>query len=234
MNDIKKKLLFLIIFLACIIISFILGRFYAFKDLNLINIPYANNNLSGRSLIKNKDISYAKVPSSMIEENVYINENDIIGKYVSYNADIHKGSFFFIDDLDDISMMNDESYFEIGDDEVVYELFVKNIDVNAAHLNNNMYVDLYLTIDKPNILSDLFISGVKICGLYNNNYDDISKIDDKRNNLSIISLVVSNDVVPLLNKAQLIGSLSIIPSNNPYVDRDMFINKEGDVMKYLN
>ena len=76
--------------------------------------------------------------------------------------------------------------------------------------------------------------GGLISGLYNSDYEDVNKSDNKRNNLSIISLVITNDMIPILNKAQLIGKISIVPCNYPYEYKTMSINKEGEIMNYLN
>lgn len=234
MNKTKKILIISCIFIIGLVSSFILGRFQVIKSYDLIDVPCANRYLANRDLIKNKDIEYIKVPSSVLNENIILNENEIIGRYVSSDYFINESSFFFRNTIESASNMDDSSYFEIGKDETIYELFVKNTDVNAAHINNNMYVDLYLTIEKPDIISDLLISGVKICGLYNSNYEDITRNNDKRSNLSIISFIVNNDMVSILNKAQLYGKLSIIPPSNPYEERDMYINKKGEIINYIN
>lgn len=234
MNNLKKKVIIFGCFFVALILSFILGRLQVINSYKLVSIPYANDYLEARTLIKNKDISYTKVPSSLINDEMILEEGDIIGKYVSASSFINEGSFFFRSNIEDISDMKDASFFEINEGETVYELFIKNIDVNAAHINNNMYVDLYLTLEKPVIMSDLLLSGAKVCGLYNNNYEDVNKSDDKRNNLAIISLVVDENMISILNKAQLVGKLSIVPSNNPYEYRDMYVNKEGEIMNYLN
>ena len=233
MDNLKKKLILFGVFILLIFISFILGRLEVINKYKLTDVIVASEYLESRTLIKNKDIKHVKVPSSLLNEDMLLNESEVIGKYVGASSIINEGSFCFRDSVDDVSNMNDASLFEVGEDEVVYELFVKNIDVNAAHINNNMFVDLYLTIEKPEIISDLLISNTKICGLYNNNYDDINK-EDKRNNLSIISLVIKADMIPILNKAQLVGKLSIVPSNDPYGQKVMSINKEGDIMSFLN
>lgn len=234
MGNVRKKLIIIAAFLVVITLSFILGRLQVIRSYKLVSVPYASEYLDSRTLIKNKDISYTKVPSSLINDEIITSEGEIIGKYVGTNTFINEGSLFFRNMVEDISNMNDASYFEIKEDEVVYELFVKNIDVNAAHINNNMYVDLYLTIEKPIIMSDQIISGAQICGLYNTNYEDVNKSENKRSNLAIISLVVNEDMIPILNKAQIVGKLSIVPSSNPYDYRGMSINKEGDIMNYLN
>lgn len=233
MDNLKKKLILFGAFVLSIIISFVLGRLGVINSYKLVSVPFASEKLDSRTLIKNKDIKYAKVPSSLLNEDILTSESEIIGKYVGSSCFINEGSFFFRDSIEDISNMNDASLLEVDDDEVVYELFVKNIDVNAAHINNNMYVDLYLTIEKPYIISDLLVSNIKVCGLYNNNYEDI-RVDDKRNNLSIISLIIKEDMISLLNKAQIIGKLSIVPTSSPYGAKDMSINKEGEIMNYIN
>lgn len=234
MNKTKKILVISCTFIICLVLSFVIGRLSIIQNYKLIDIPCASRLLNSRELIKNKDIEYIKVSSNMINDNIILNDSEIIGKYVGSNCAINKGSFFFENEIEEISSMNDSSYFEIKKNETIYELFVKNTEVNLAHINNNMYVDLYLTIEKPEIVSDLLVSGVKICGLYNNEYEDITMNNDKRNSLSIISLIVNNDMVSILNKAQLYGKISIIPPSNPYEERKMFINKKGEILNYIN
>lgn len=234
MNKTKKILIISCIFIIGFVLSFILGRFQIISSYKLVDVPCASRYLENRELIKNKDIEYIKVSSAILDENIILNENEIIGRYVSNDYFVNKGSFFFRNIIENGSDMDDLNYLKINKDETIYELFVKNTNVNAAHINNNMYVDLYLTIDKPDIISDLLISGVKICGLYDSNYEDITRNNGDRSSLSIISLIVNSDMVSILNKAQLYGKLSIVPPSNPYEERDMYINKKGEIINYIN
>lgn len=228
----NKKSYSVFIIIGLIIASFLIGSFYVSYRYKLIDVPVANNFLDKRSVIKNKDIKYIKVPESYIDKDIILDDSLLIGKYISNNYYVNKGSFFYSSFIEDESNMNDIDYLTINSSQTVYELNVNNIFVNAAHLNKNMYVDLYLTIEKPDVISDLLISGVKVCGLYSNNYEEIDKKSDKT--LSIISLIVNKDMVALLNKALLFGDVSIIPCSNPYDDRDCYINRKGDIINYLN
>lgn len=230
----RRKSFKFLCFLVMLVLAFLGGVLIVSNKYKLIDVPIAGGFLDKREVIKNKDIEYIKMPKVYVNEDVILDENELIGKYINNDYFVNAGSFFYRNFIDDEFSMNDIDYIKLDNNKTVYELFVKDASLNAAHLNKNMYVDLYLTIDKPNVMSDLLISGAKICGLYNNNYEDINKSDSKNNSLAIVSLVVDYDMVSLLNKGMLIGDISVIPCSNPYTERECMINGKGDIINYLN
>lgn len=233
MEIIKNKGFRIIFVLVGFTISFLFG-FFSFKNkYKLIDVPVASSYLDRRSVIKNKDIDYIKMPKNSIDEGVILDENLLIGKYIKSDYYLNKGALFYSSFIEDEGSMNDIDYLDLDSNSTIYELFINNVSANAAHLNKNMYVDLYLTLDKPSVMSELLISGAKICGLYNNNYEELNE-NNKNNNLSIISLVIDKDMVSLLNKGVMLGEVSIIPCSNPYDEKDCFINRKGDIINYLN
>lgn len=228
----NKKSISVFLAIGLVLASFLIGSFYSSYKYSFVDVPVASCFLDKRSVIKNRDIKYIKLPEMYLDKDIIVDESLLIGRYISSDYYVNEGSFFYSDFIEDESLMNDIDYINIDSNMTVYELNVNNIFVNAAHLNKNMYVDLYLTIEKPLVISDLFISNVKICGLYNNAYQEVEKNSDK--SLSIISLIVNKDMVSLLNKALLIGDISIIPCNDPYTSKECFINRKGDIINYLN
>ena len=118
MDNLKKKLILFGVFILLIVLSFILGRLEVINKYKLVDVPVTSEYLESRTLIKNKDIKYVKIPSSLLNEEMLLSENEIIGKYVSASTPINEGSFFFRNMVDDVSNMNDASLFEVSDDEV--------------------------------------------------------------------------------------------------------------------
>lgn len=229
----KKVGVFLIIISALVVGAsiFICLSFYAKLDLKDIYI--AKYHLSNRTLISENEIEKIKVPSSYLNDEVILNKEDIIDKYVKMNCSIPKGSFFYKGSLDSLDNMKDKINAYLSDGEVAYDIYLKDIKANPAYLIKGMYIDLYLTINKDIILSDLLINNLKIINLYDINNNEIKDYDDK----SIIQsfcLAVPKEYVSYLNKAQVIGELRIVLGENPYEDVKSILNIQSKIFDYLN
>ena len=227
----KKTIIVLSVFIS-ISISFIGGYLISSSRYHFVDVPVANEILISRDIIKNKDIKIIKLPKEYIGDNVVLDEEQLIGKYVSLNTIINENSVIYNNQIEDIDNMNDYALLNIKDNEVIYDLYTNDVSVNTAYLNNNMYIDLYLTIERPEIVSDLLIGSVKVCGLYDNNNLDFNIKENK--NINIISIVIDKDMVPLLNKALKLGTISLTPCSDPYSVKDKYLNREGVLMQYIN
>ena len=229
----KKKLALFVLFVSLFIITLVCGTLlYCQNKMKLKEVYVAKYNLNNRTIISEDEIEKIKVPASYLSEDVYLDLNDIVGKYVKLNAYIPKGSFFYKGTLDEKDKMKDGISFWLKDGEVSYDIYFKDLKANQAYLSKGMYVDLYLTINKDKVVSDLLINNIQIIGLYDINHNEIKDYDDSAI-LEFICLAIPKESVVYLNKAQVIGDLSLILSENTYSDEESVLNKDAKIFEYL-
>lgn len=229
----QKKTLALCLIALLSIIALVLGALiYCSSKLKMTTIYVAKYTLPNRTLISENEIKEIEVPESYLSNEVIINKEDIIGKYVKINTTIPKDSFFYNGSLDAYDLIKDNLNADLLNGEVAFDISANHIKANQAYLNKGMYVDVYLTISKDKVISDLLINNVKVIGLYDSNRQEI-KDYDRDSLLSSICLAVPSEVLPILNKAEVLGELSLVVGNNTYNKVESVLNKDSELFIYL-
>lgn len=224
-----------IIKLLCLILVIGLGItgyfIYDYKT-NYVTVYVASHNIQQRTKLSLEDIKPISILKSTISEDYYLDSVDIINKYVKLSYSIPLGSFIYKEALE--TNIKDLANSLLKEKEVNYDLFVSDIKLNTAHLNTNMYLDLYLTIDKGDkVISDLLLSNCRIIGFYDSYGKQIRDYDlDSR--VYIVSLAINKEHVNILNKSLVLGTISSIVNKNTYEDLGTSIlNEESKIMDYL-
>lgn len=228
----KKFILYFLSSLLILTIIYFGTNFLSDYKLGLTDVYVAKNSINQRELIKESDLKIIKVPKAYVDENVFNEIEDIVGKYVKQNAKVAKGSLFYKELLDEKSNIKDNLHLDLKDDEVTYDLYTRDIKVNPAYLLKDMYVDLYLTINRKEVLSDLLISNVRILNLYDLNNKEI-KDYDKEATLQTISIAVKKEMVPFLNKAITLGEINLVVGADLYQEEESTLNTNSSVYNYL-
>lgn len=229
----KQKTLALSIIVLLGIVALILGIiFYCNSKLKMTTVYITKYTLPNRTLISDDELEEVKVPLAYLSDEVILNKEDIIGKYVKINTSIPKGSFFYKESLDDYELIKDNLNSDLLAGEVAFDISANHIKANQAYLNKGIYVDVYLTISKDRVISDLLINNVKVIGLYDASRQEI-KDYDKDSLLSSICLAVPSEVLPILNKAEVLGELSLVIGNNTYQKVESILNKDSELFDYL-
>lgn len=230
----KKALRVLIGTVACVLL-FTIGIFlYCDSKLHMQEVVVSKYSLSNRSQITEDEIEVIKVPSSYLSSEILTTKEEVLGKYVSIDTKIPKGSFFYKSALENYDSIKDKLNSELNENEVNFDLDVNNANINQAYLTKGMYVDLYLTINKDNkVDSDLLINNVKIIGLYDNKHQEIMDYD-KSTILQSVCLAVPKESITYLYKAQVVGEISVVVGNNSYNNLDSVLNSNSSIFEYLN
>lgn len=229
---IKKILVIAIPITATVLALFFSIMAYLHYSRNYVSAYVSSHNIAHRSFIEEKDIVEIKAPREYLTDDVYLTKEDILGKYVKLSYSIPKGSLFYKSSME--SDIKDLANTLLMDKQVNYDIYTNEVKVNTGNLFEGVYVDVYLTINnKDHPISDLLLSNCRITGLYDNNGKQILSYDyDSR--VSIISIAVEKNDVAILNKALLLGEISIIPSMNPYqINIRSSLNTESSVFMYL-
>lgn len=230
----KKKVLIFIGSILLVGIMFGIGYvFYNKYRIGYVKVYIASHQLSQRTKINDSDLLEIEIPKDYLNDDVYINKDDIVDKYVKLSYSIPKGSFIYKGAIE--SDIKDLANTLLRENEINYDLYMSDVKINTANLAKNMYIDLYLTIntnDKP--ISDLLLSNARITGLYDSNNKQILDYD-KDSRISIISLAVNKDDVNILNKALVIGNINCVINNNAYkTNLSTILNSQSEIFEYLD
>ena len=228
----KKNIFFIIptlLFLISSIFSYLAYKKYTTQYTKAF---VASHLIRQRKKIEETDLNEILVPKEYLSDDVYIQKEDIIGKYVKLSFSIPSGSLIYKLSLQE--NIKDLSNTLLKEDETNYDVFISEVKVNTGSLDVGMNTDIYLTIkDKEKTISDLLLENCRITGFYDQNNKLLNEFD-QNSRINIMSLAVSYDSVNLLNKALKIGDLSIIASKKPYdVDVNCKINENSEIMDYL-
>lgn len=229
-----KKILIIISYALLVGVLFFFGvKFYTRYQIGYTKVCVATHQLSQRCHITSDDLVEIEVPKEYLGDDVYLNKEDVIDRYVKLSYSIPKGSFIYKGAIE--SDIKDLANTLLRENEVNYDLYMSDVKINTANLNKNMYIDLYLTIntnDKP--ISDLLLSNARITGLYDTNSKPILDYDNDTK-IAIISLAVSKDDVSILNKALMIGNINCVINNNAYkMNLSTVLNRQSKIFEYLD
>ena len=229
-----KKILIIFIPAVLIVASFYFSlRAYMQYRENYVDIYVASHNISQRTLISAEDLELMKVPRQIITNDFYVEEKDMIGKYVKLSCCLPKGSFIYKGALEE--NIRDLAHTLLKENEVNYDIYTNEVKVNPGYLNVGMYGDLYLTIgnsyEKP--LSGLLMENCRISGLYDSSGKQIMDYDSDTR-VFIISIAIDKDDVTYLNKALMVGNVSMIINYQTYSSTSSSrLVRDSEVFMYL-
>lgn len=229
---IKKILLFtipVVLFFICLFFS--LSAYLRYREA-YIEVPVASHQLYQRSLLGEEDLVMMEVPKAYLNGDVYLEKEDIIGKYVKLSYSLPKGSLIYKGALEED--IRDLAVSYLKENEASYDLYTSEVKMNAGSLGVGMYVDVYLSIKKNDYsLSDLLFEGCRIIGLYDNQGKPIKAYEtDAR--IAIVSIALNREDVNYLNKALMLGSVSVLCSSRSYdIFQKAVLNKDSEVFPYL-
>lgn len=229
----KKKILIIIGSILLFIGVLIIGvKYYTKYRIGYQKVYVASHQLYQRTCIGKLDLIEVEVPKDYLKDDVFIDPQDIIGKYVKLSYSIPKGSLIYKSAVE--SDINDLANTLLKQGEVNYDIYTNDVKINTANIMKNMYIDLYLTInnkDKP--VSDLLIENARVTGMFDSNNKPILDYDSDTRTY-IVSLAIDKDAVNIINKALTLGSINCVVNNNTYnTFNTCHINSESPLFQYL-
>jgi|GEM_PF-4409761 len=205
----RKRVLSILIIVFSLMLTGI-NVFILLKQ-KLVRVYVSSHLINQRSLIKEEDLKEIFLPSAFINEDIIIDKEEIVGKVTRLGYGIAKGSFFYYSFLESSETISDKAQLALLEEEAAYDLYLSDIKANPANLKTGLRVDLYLTIEEEKPLSDLFLQGVRVIGCY-----DRSGKMVEGGEISIITLAVNEKDISIINKALLLGKISISIGSNRY------------------
>ena len=105
---------------------------------------------------------------------------------------------------------------------------------NAATLAVNTNADIYLSLKtSEKAYSDLLIEDCRVIGLFDSQGKPI-RYYDSDSRIGIVSIALGKEHVNILNKALMIGTLSLVSDNGSYDDnKTARLNEDAEVLDLL-
>lgn len=228
-----KKILALtsvVLFLSfCLFLS--LRSFLRYRE-DYASFYVASHQIAHRTKLSEEDLEERKLPKQLASDDICLDMSEILGKYVKLGHSIPKGSLFYKTALE--SDISDLAYTLLLEDQISYDLYANEIRINTSTINDDMYLDIYLTLissNKP--ISDLLIRNCRIIGMYDSNGKKILDFDNDSKPY-IISIAVEKSDVVILNKALKTGDVMADVSSETYaqgIRSELY--EESEVIDYL-
>ncbi|MBQ1482471.1 MAG: hypothetical protein IIZ28_02760 [Erysipelotrichaceae bacterium] len=228
-----KKVLLIVFDLLClgVCLFFSLSAYVKYRE-DYVKVPVASHQLFQRTKLNKEDLLMVDVPRAYLTQDVCTDPKEILDKYVRLSYSLAKGSLIYRGALEDD--IGDLPSTLLNEGEVSYDLYANEVKINTGNLAVNMSVNIYLTIkNSVGALSDLLLEDCRVIGLYDPQGRMIRDYEEEPRILTVC-IAVEKEHVKLLNKALMVGSLSVFTSDHSYaVDVRSKLNEGAEVLSYL-
>ena len=190
------------------------------------SVPYAKQEIVANTLITNDMLGSVKVSKSMIDSttNLVTANNQVVGKYVSYDTTIPEGSLFYKSQLMTEEQLPNYIVRNIPEGYTVYSLEVNSHLTYANSIMPNDYIDLYFkAVDDDNkVMFAKMIESIKVIAVKDAQGKSVFSSESGDSQPAELVFAVPNDMFLLLKKADYINSNSIaivpVPRNANYTE----------------
>ena len=144
--------------LLAIVILYVGYNYRIKKAITPITVPYATQTINPKTKITSDMIGNIQVPPAMIKGNALTNVSDIVGKYVSADTVIPKGSLFYGSAVVRQSDLPDSIIYDYPEGYVLVNMSVTTTNTYGNKIFPGNYIDIYLKavnkIDESNMTYD--------------------------------------------------------------------------------
>ncbi|MBR3841625.1 MAG: hypothetical protein IKM20_10850 [Erysipelotrichales bacterium] len=233
----KQLILGILAILLLAIGSYISFQVALENAIDLVRIPFANKEIYSHYMINEEDIEWREIPKGYVDENILIDEDDIIGKYVSLDSKIAEGSLFYDDYLIEQAEVEALPGLLLKENQIAFPLSMNLLKSSGNTIQQNQKVDVYVTytekstkvttIDK--LLMNVRVIGVKDRNGLNMNDEKASKIP------SLVILAINEEYLNMLQLASEIADISIYAPRVDYAsDEESILYEESKILPILN
>lgn len=215
----SKGIVSLIGFVICIVLLYLSYNYRIKEKTNPVEVYYAKEEITSRTEITSDMIGKIDIPASMLTSNVIRDRNEIVGKYVNYNAVIPAGSLFYKGVLVEWAKMPDSAWSDIPEGNTIVSL---SVNVNTT-FGNSIFpkdkIDLYYkSVDKEGkLILGKLIEGIEVLAVKDDTGNHIFKREPEQRQASALIFSVTEEMHLLLRKAMYLnGEIIPVPRNMEY------------------
>ncbi len=205
---------------------------------DLVEVPFAANDIYSHYEIKDEDIEWREVPSAYVDEDVITKKEDLLGMYVSLDSKIAKGSLFYASYLIEKEDVEALPALLLKEDQIAFPLSMNLLKSSGNTISKNQKVDVYVTYtykvgNKKETVSDVLLENVRVIGLKDRNGLEMGAAK-AANYPSVMVLAISKDYVNYLQSASEIASIDILAPRVDYGESEESLLKEDSkVLPFL-
>jgi len=189
-------------------------------------VPYAKVEIVGNTLITKDQIGTIKVSKNFVDTTpgLVTAQNQVIGKYVSYDTKIPEGGLFYSSQLMAAEQRPNYITEDIEKCHTVYSLAVNMHSTYANSIMPDDYIDLYVsaTSDEGKVIVVKLIESIKVRDVRDSQGKSVFSSMSTSKVPSEIIFSVPNDMFLLLTRADNIKSNNIkifpVPRNKEYTE----------------
>lgn len=227
----KQNILFVGVVICICLISYGISIIYINHELELIEVYVANDNLVARTQIDQDSIKLIKIPKAYLSDQVVLNKNDIVGKYVKLNTSIPEGSLVYESSIERLDDTIDKPALLLKVNQAVFALDVNMSSTAGNTIQAGSKIDIYGTIkNNRETIVDLLFKQVRVLSIKDKNGNEV---DIKTNQVPKIMLIaVDQEEIPILTKVIAVGDITITPTSE-FFSEDECILYDSILLGYL-
>ncbi|MEA4874335.1 RcpC/CpaB family pilus assembly protein [Anaerorhabdus sp.] len=192
----------------------------------LIEVPVAIHPLGSRKIILEEDIQMIRVPKCITLENVILEKDEILGKYVKPYQSVATNSLFYEELIALEEDMNDANLFSLNEGEVAMSL---DVNIKTSYANSILVghrIDLYF-LGKVTINDDYnnqaivhgeIVKNARVIAVKDENGKSIDEDSERESSVIVVALTQEDAHLVAVGKAM--GTI------NPMISYDN-INQAG-------
>lgn len=227
----KQNILFVGVVICICLISYGISIIYINHELELVEVYVANDNLVARTQIDQNSIKLIKIPKAYLSDQVVLNKNDIVGKYVKLNTSIPEGSLVYESSIERLDDTIDKPALLLKVNQAVFALDVNMSSTAGNTIQAGSKIDIYGTIkNNRETIVDLLFKQVRVLSIKDKNGNEV---DNKTNQVPKIMLIaVDQEEIPILTKVIAVGDITITPTSE-FFSEDECILYDSILLGYL-
>lgn len=233
----KQLILGILIILLLAIGSYISFQISLENAIDLIKIPFSNKEIYSHYIITKEDLEWREIPKSYVDDNILINEDDIVGKYVSLDSKIAEGSLFYDDYLIDKEEIEALPGLLLKENQIAFPLSMNLLKSSGNTIKQNQKIDIYVTYTDKNTKTttiDKLLMNVRVIGVKDRN--GLNMNDEKANKVpALVILAINEEYLNMLQLASEIADISIYAPRVDYANNEeSILYEESKILPILN
>lgn len=201
--------------LGVVIGVIVLFSFYTYRVNSAVNpttIPIATRDIAATEEITADDIELVEIGSEFLSgADVYINADDLVGKYVNTGTSIPAGGMFYTSQVVEKEELPNSIFDEIPDGYTIYQLRVNNESTYANSIFPGDRIDLWMTTTQDGLIYfGEFIRGIEVLAVRDSSGENVFDVTSGRTPAWLL-FAVPTDMYRYLKVAEYISGISITP-----------------------
>ena len=198
--------------IAIIIVLFMGYRYQINQQVRPItNIPSAADTIQPRTKITRDMVTLVDIAPIVLQDNVLRKEEQVIGKYSSYNTVIPKGSLFYEESVVSEAELPDSAFVEVKEGEVPYNFPVTMETTYGNSIYPGNYIDVYMKAKNESgvLMVGKLVENVKVLAIKDSSGRHVFENSEEDRIPAYLIFGVAPDINILLRKGSYMNEYSV-------------------------